>query len=180
MEVKEDDDLSENAMDFGNEPEVAKVIHPLTRRISVRNNAAQTFVRDEQEGAGNKEGDDKGGTLMTDEYKEREKGSVDRQVYITWAKAGGGISIAVAILIMFIIVEALTVASKWWLTHWSESGVSNPFFFLSIYALINFSAIVATFFRLLFFMLAGLRASRSMFERLLDVVLLAPMSFFDT
>ena len=124
--------------------------------------------------------DNEGGKLMTDEFQEREKGAVDREAYIAWAKAGGGISYGVVVLFMFAFVELLSVGSKWWLTHWSESGGSNPFFFLGIYAVINFGAIFATFFRIILFISAGLRASRQMFERLLDVVLFAPMSFFDT
>jgi len=121
------------------------------------------------------------GALMTDEFKERVKGSVDRAVYIAWAKSAGGISVGVLILAMFVGVEGLNVMSKWWLTYWSSgSGGRGPFFYLGIYALVNVSAMWATFFRLLLFVYAGLRASRSMFERLLDVVLAAPMSFFDT
>ncbi len=81
---------------------------------------------------------------------------------------------------MFAFVEGLSVTSKWWLTYWSSTGGSNAFFYLAIYALINFSAIFATFCRLLLFIFAGLRSSRAMFEQLLDTVLEAPMSFFDT
>ena len=117
---------------------------------------------------------------MTDEFKERKKGSVDRDVYMAWADSAGGVSVGVSILLLFTIVEALTVSSKWWLTHWSQSGGSNAFFFLGIYALINFAAIFATFGRLMLFILAGLRASHSMFEHLLEIVMSAPMSFFDT
>lgn len=43
-----------------------------------------------------------------------------------------------------------------------------------------FSAIFATFVRLLLFNFAGLRASKVMFDELLDVILHAPMAFFDT
>lgn len=48
------------------------------------------------------------------------------------------------------------------------------------YAFINFSAIFATWGRLLLFNFSSVRASKSMFEHLLDVVMNAPMSFFDT
>ena len=78
------------------------------------------------------------------------------------------------------MVELLNVSSKWWLTSWSQSGGARPFFYLEIYALINVSAILATFLRLILFVRVGLRASRSMFENLLDRILEAPMSFFDT
>jgi len=172
FEVDGIDDASENGMDYGNEPEVAKVIDPSPRRKS------SVKVTNEIKGIEDDGGN--GGKLMTDEFKEREKGSVDKRVYIDWAKQGGGIGTALLILFMFAFVELLSVGSKWWLTHWSESGGSDPLFFLGIYAVINFSAIFATFVRLILFMTTGLRSSRAMFEKLLDTVLCAPMSFFDT
>lgn len=172
----------EDALDYGgDEPDVTRVIRSssdypprgsVSKRSSVRR-LNSTDVPFNEEG-------EKGGALMTDEFKEREKGSVDRQVYISWAKAGGGVGVGVAILAMFVGVEGLNVTSKWWLTYWSQTGGSQPFFYLGIYALVNMSAILATFCRLFLFITAGLRASCSMFEELLDVVLQAPMSFFDT
>ena len=54
------------------------------------------------------------GVLMTDEIRERVIGSVDKDVYLLWAKAGGGKTIALLILLMFAVVEILNVVSKWW------------------------------------------------------------------
>lgn len=52
--------------------------------------------------------------------------------------------------------------------------------FLAVYAVINLTAVVCTFLRLMLLMSCALRASRKIFARLLQVVLKAPMSFFDT
>lgn len=179
------DDASENALDYGgDEPDVTKIIHNSPRRSSMGSIKSGSMrrlgssVRNNTDEA-NLEGNDSG-ALMTDEFKERVTGSVDRQIYIAWAKAGGGISVGIVILGMFVVVEALNVTSKWWLTYWSQSGGSHALYYLGIYALVNMSAIFATFCRLILFIFVGLRASRSMFEQLLDVVLQAPMSFFDT
>ncbi len=58
-------------------------------------------------------------------------------------------------------VECIQVASKWWLTYWSGHGSEDTqMYFLGIYALINLVDIVVIFFRLLFVMILGLRASR--------------------
>ncbi|KAL7549875.1 hypothetical protein ACHAWF_013132, partial [Thalassiosira exigua] len=181
--VEGGDDLSEDALDYGgDEPEVTKVIHEKPRRSSSKRNSIvkRHSSLGAADDAAEEEGDGSGGALMTDEFKERVKGSVDREVYVSWAKAGGGVGLGVLILAMFVGVEGLNVTSKWWLTYWSQSGGAHAFFYLGIYALVNFSAIFATFCRLLLFIFAGLRASRKMFEELLDVILRAPMSFFDT
>jgi len=122
--------------------------------------------------------------LMTDEFKERETGHVGLNVYRSWARAAGGAKVFVAILAAFAGTEGINVLSKWWLTYWSqhggEGGSAGQFRFLAIYAAINLSAVVAVFVRLMLVMFTGLAASREMFKRLLEVVLEAPMSFFDT
>jgi ABC-type multidrug transport system fused ATPase/permease subunit len=133
VEYVPDDEMSGN-LDLGGEPEVAKIItsppcSPSHRKISIQSvdGSVDGGNSDEQKGA-----------LMTDEFKEREKGAVDRRVYFAWSKAAGGISVGVTILSMFVGVECLQVLSKWWLTHWSESGGVNVVFYLGIYAVINF------------------------------------------
>ncbi len=126
----DDDNMSAN-LDLGGEPEVSKVIAPAPtspkRKMSIQ---SVDDSADEQTGA-----------LMTDEFKEREKGAVDPQVYISWSKAAGGLSVGLTILSMFAGVESLQVLSKWWLTHWSQSGGGNVVFFLGMYALINFRCV---------------------------------------
>lgn len=121
------------------------------------------------------------GKLMTDEVKERDEGHVDFKIYIAWGKAAGGVWAPFAIIASYSMVEIMNVASKWWLTYWSEHAASgSQSNFLMIYALINFASIGATLFRLILIMGCGLRASRQLFNRLLTVILQAPMSFFDT
>lgn len=135
--VEEEDDISASAnLDLGGEPEVSKVIDPPPtspkRKMSIQS---------VDESAGGGSSDEQKGALMTDELKEREKGAVDRRVYISWSKAAGGLSVGVTILSMFAGVEALQVLSKWWLTHWSQSGGANVVFFLGMYAVINFRCV---------------------------------------
>ncbi len=81
--------------------------------------------------------------IMT--IKEKVVGSVNKEVYIAWANAGGGASVVILILGMFVVVELLNVLSKWWLTYWSQSGRSHTYFYLGIYGLINFLAILQCF-----------------------------------
>jgi ABC-type glutathione transport system ATPase component len=121
--------------------------------------------------------------LMTSELGEREKGQVTSEVYLTWAKAAGGTLVGIVVILAYIVDQGIGVASKWWLTYWSRNGGGSPSAareFLLVYAIINLTSIVSMFGRVVFLMFSGLRASRKLFTELLEVVLQAPMSFFDS
>ena len=67
-----------------------------------------------------------------------------------------------------------------WLTYWSRNAGGDEFGFLRIYAIINMTAIFTMFARVVLIFMAGLRASRLIFAEMLDVVLRAPMAFYDS
>lgn len=68
-----------------------------------------------------------------------------------------------------------------WLTYWSRNGKEeDEFTFLKIYAIINVCAIITMFIRVFMIFMSGLRASRLLYVNLLEVILKAPMAFFDT
>jgi ABC-type multidrug transport system fused ATPase/permease subunit len=121
----------------------------------------------------------KAAKLMSEEV--RLTGHVTSHVYMTWAKAAGGILAPIGILVGFSLTEGITVLSSWWLTYWSNHATAeSQTKFLAVYALINLASAVANFFRMVFLVIIGLRASRVLFHDLLVVVLRAPMSFYDT
>jgi len=121
----------------------------------------------------------KASTLMTTE--DRSTGHVGSDVYFYWARAAGGIWVTFVVVLAFAAVECIAVASKWWFTYWSVHGnKDNQVFFLSIYGAINLFNLVAVFLRLIFIMMLGLRASRKIYSNLLQNIMHAPMSFFDT
>ena len=71
--------------------------------------------------------------LMT--VEERSTGHVDLAVYFTWAEAAGGIWLPLVLVLAYGLVECIQVASKWWLTYWSEHGQEgSQLYFLIIYA----------------------------------------------
>jgi hypothetical protein len=111
------------------------------------------------------EGDLKENTkLMTDEMAEREIGKVGTEVYMTWAKAAGGVWVVLPLLLVFAAGECMTILSNWWLTYWSHAATpdsESQLHFLAIYGLINVIAIFADFSRMLTILLLGLRASNS-------------------
>ena len=120
----DDDARSENCLETADEPEVAKVVEPSPPRVKKLSRKLSSTIDHEVL--------DKDGALTTDEFKERVIGSVGRGVYLDWARAAGGVSVVVSILALFVFVEGLTVSSKWWLTHWSQEGGSNAFFYLGM------------------------------------------------
>jgi ATP-binding cassette subfamily C (CFTR/MRP) protein 1 len=76
------------------------------------------------------------GKLMTDEMAEREIGKVDREVYMTWAKAAGGLWVIIPLLLVFAAGECMSVLSNWWLTYWSHAATpdsESQMHFLGIY-----------------------------------------------
>ena len=123
----EGDARSNNGMETSDEPDVAKIVEPIFEPSSPQKESLSKnmSISVDQEA-------DKGGALMSDEFKERVIGCVGRQVYIDWAEAAGGIAVIISILSLFVFVEALTVSSKWWLTHWSQNGGSNTIFYLGM------------------------------------------------
>jgi hypothetical protein len=103
----------------------------------------------------------KGSALMTSELREREIGHVGKSVYFAWATAAGGHWVPFLIFFVYAVAEGAAVLSKWWLTYWSNhAGFESQFGFLIIYALINLTAVLAQFIRLLLTVVCGLRASR--------------------
>jgi len=153
---------------------------PSSKAEKRRNASIETMIRRSSSISPKK--DDKVSTvpLMTSELQEREKGHVGLDVYRRWIKAGGGMVVAILILLGYAADQALSVTSKWWLTYWSQNTGGDKFEFLRVYALINLMSLIAIFMRVIAIVLIGLKASRILYEEVLDTVLRAPMSFFDT
>jgi ATP-binding cassette, subfamily C (CFTR/MRP), member 1 len=121
--------------------------------------------------------------LMTDEYQERETGSVSLSVYLMWAEAAGGRWTIGVIAFIFSLGEASKLLSNWWLTYWSanaDGDMQSQMYYLVIYALINVTAISCSIAESVSILLIALRASRKLFTRVLDAIIRCPLSFFDT
>lgn len=86
------------------------------------------------------------------------------------------------VLVLFIVGEAITVFSSWWLSYWSQnlSSGRSPWFYLGIYVVINVGVVLLTFAKEFYLRMRGLHASKSLFLELLQAVLFSPMGFFDT
>merc|ERR1711998_692001 len=58
--------------------------------------------------------------------------------------------------------------------------MGSQWMMLGIYTLINLTVVISMFLRQLFLYLSGLKAARKLYMELLESILRAPMSFFDT
>eukprot|EP01041_Mallomonas_annulata_P007311 gene7311-14905_t len=119
------------------------------------------------------------GTLITTE--DRESGSVDRAVYMSWARAAGGMISTALLVSSFALGEGLLLLSSWWLSYWSQNrNNASPWYFLGIYAVLNVLVCLSLFARELYCRLCCWRAGNVLFKEVLHAVLFSPLSFFDT
>lgn len=113
--------------------------------------------------------------------EDREIGGVDRRVYYQWMAAAGGGCVCCFMFSLFVLSEALSVLSSVWLSYWSQHrDHGSPWFYLGVYAGINFLMMMFSLFRELYCRIVSLQASKVLFERLVGGVLYSPMCFFDT
>jgi len=128
-----------------------------------------------------------GATLTTTE--EREMGDVNMNVYTHYAKAGGW-----CIAILTICIQGLgrtfEVLSTFWLSVWADrmqeaEERGEPFtkqqtnFYVGIFGLFGLLGVLGLGFRGIFLAMHRLKASQKLHDDLTDVVLKAPISFFD-
>jgi ABC-type multidrug transport system fused ATPase/permease subunit len=104
-------------------------------------------------------------------------------VYLAYIRAGGGFLVFSVVYFFFVLSAVNTLATNSWISFWTSdpSYENNPrAFYLGIYALFAITLGVFTFFRAFFLAQFGMRASETLHRNLLDSILRAPQSFFDT
>jgi len=128
-----------------------------------------------------------GAALVTKE--EREIGDVATQAYLHYAKAGGW-CIAILTILVQGIGRGFEVLSTFWLAVWAEKmqeaeEIGEPFtkqqttFYVGIFGLFGVLSVFSLGFRGIFLAMHRLKASVKLHDDLTDVVLKAPISFFD-
>lgn len=122
------------------------------------------------------------GKLMM--VEERATGSVSSAIYITYAKAIGGILFTSVILLFFVAESGTKIASDYWLSVWSAAAelASPPHsmkFYLLIYAVLALSNCVAILIRSFLLIIGALRAAVTIHENMLHAVMRSPVSWFD-
>ncbi|XP_038050112.1 ATP-binding cassette sub-family C member 9-like isoform X2 [Patiria miniata] len=125
---------------------------------------------------------DERGRLMAEE--ELERGSVSWRVYFYYAKAIK-LPIAFVILLVYPLQAGVTAGSNYWLSAWSEAGLSygnatNTAYYIEVYAAISVAGLLTSFVTTMTTVTGLLIAARHLFKLMLSNVIHMPMRFFDT
>jgi ABC-type multidrug transport system fused ATPase/permease subunit len=161
----------------GSEPDKSSKTESRAADI-VKDDPLANTVRDEEK-------DDKldkdDAALTTKE--ERNVGAVKLSVYLQYFQAGGGYLRFSVVFFVFILCTGISLMTNVWVSIWSSDATYERFsinFYLGIYAAIAVSLGVFVFLRSYMLAKFGIEASKRLHENVLDSVLRAPMSFFDT
>ncbi|OVA14889.1 ABC transporter [Macleaya cordata] len=123
----------------------------------------------------------KSAKLIEDE--ERETGHVSLEVYKTYCTEAFGWWGVVAVLLISLLWQSSLMASDYWLAY--ETGEDrassfDPSLFIRVYGIIAVVSCVLILIRSLFVTFVGLKTAQIFFRQILNSILHAPMSFFDT
>ncbi|RLN47454.1 hypothetical protein BBJ28_00013553 [Nothophytophthora sp. Chile5] len=143
-------------------------------RSNRRSRVSSTRSEDSQVGEGE-------GQLMVDE--DRSVGDVSWSVYRVWLNAFGGVFAGLMVILGFSVAQGLSLLSTVWISYWSEQAAKYPdsqMYYVYVYMVLNLVYAVMVFVRVIILYLGSLHASRLLFNNLLERVLRAPVSFFDT
>ncbi|GLU07394.1 hypothetical protein SLE2022_243540 [Rubroshorea leprosula] len=119
--------------------------------------------------------------LIKDE--ERESGKVSLNVYKLYCTEAFGWWGVSAVLLLSLIWQASLMSGDYWLSYETSAQRAtsfNPSVFISVYAIIAAVSVVLLVCRSFFVTLMGLKTAQIFFGQILQSILHAPMSFFDT
>eukprot|EP00511_Aplanochytrium_stocchinoi_P006837 CAMPEP_0204824926 /NCGR_PEP_ID=MMETSP1346-20131115/2908_1 /ASSEMBLY_ACC=CAM_ASM_000771 /TAXON_ID=215587 /ORGANISM="Aplanochytrium stocchinoi, Strain GSBS06" /LENGTH=1047 /DNA_ID=CAMNT_0051952355 /DNA_START=353 /DNA_END=3496 /DNA_ORIENTATION=- len=117
------------------------------------------------------------------QVEERAKGAVKLDEYGAYIKSGGGWCFFVFVLSVLILRQALNIGGTVIVSVWSDDSDYQNLSLQTYLILYGGSAAALSFVAFLesvVFLVFGLRAAKSLHENLLNGILRAPMSFFDT
>ncbi|CAA7267286.1 unnamed protein product [Cyclocybe aegerita] len=112
----------------------------------------------------------------------RFEGHVSKTVWLLYARSNGGLLFWLSFWIVLILGSLSPVWENGWLRIWSSAPETSrkPGFYVGIYAALVFLEIFIRVLGWLLIFSGAIRASKSLYERLLEVVLFASLRFHDT
>ncbi|KAF7296399.1 Multidrug resistance-associated ABC transporter protein [Mycena chlorophos] len=115
------------------------------------------------------------------EEEQRAVGHVSWSVWQAYINAAGGAAYWTLFFVVFLSAALARIAESWWLSYWSRgAGDKSPLFYISIYAALAWTAVFLIVARFLTLYFGGIRASKELYQRLLEAVLFAQIRFHDT
>ncbi|XP_033637853.1 ATP-binding cassette sub-family C member 9-like [Asterias rubens] len=125
---------------------------------------------------------DERGSLISRE--EIERGSVSLKVYFFYAKAIG-LPMALAILLLYPLQAGIIAGSNYWLSEWSNAGLTqgnatDSVYYIKVYAFISVAGMLNSFITTLSTVIGLVIAARKLFYLMLRNIIHMPMRFFDT
>ncbi|KAI4297457.1 hypothetical protein L6164_037348 [Bauhinia variegata] len=125
----------------------------------------------------------KEGKSVLIKQEERETGVVSLNVLRRYKNALGGFWVVFVLFSCYISTEVLRVSSSTWLSHWTGQSASagyNPGYYNLIYAALSFGQVLVTLTNSYWLIISSLYAARRLHDAMLQSILRAPMSFFQT
>lgn len=115
--------------------------------------------------------------------EERETGQVSVKVYKTYITEAWGWWGVIAVLVVSLVWQGSLMASDYWLalsTSANNASSFNPSLFIEVYAIIAVVSVILIAGRAFLVTYWGLETAQIFFKQILNSILHAPMSFFDT
>lgn len=121
------------------------------------------------------------GTAKLIKEEEKETGRVSLNVYKQYFTEAYGWTGAIAVLFLSVLWQAVLMCGDYWLAYeTADERKFNPVLFISVYAAIGVVSFIVVVARSFSVTIVGLKTAQLFFSRILNSILHAPMSFFDT
>lgn len=112
-------------------------------------------------------------------------------LYFFYIKSSGGLLLWIMLILLLIIIRVLMVGETYWLKEWSDPNSTLfellydydyliQICFIAIYILIASISALFIIFRMACQLLVSIKGSKTLFSKLLNTILKAPFTFFDT
>lgn len=125
-------------------------------------------------------GDHDGNSTKLIEEEQRSSGQVSLGVYWLYFTAAFGGAIALAVLVIQCVWQALLVSGDYWVAHQTGLEHFDPYRFISVYSILAFACAFCVLARTILMAFMSLTTSQGFYLRMLRSLFRAPMSFFDT
>ncbi|KAF3436437.1 hypothetical protein FNV43_RR23529 [Rhamnella rubrinervis] len=121
------------------------------------------------------------GTAKLIKEEEKETGKVSLNVYKQYFTEAYGWWGAAVVLLLSVVWQGTLMAGDYWLAYeTSDDRTFKPVLFISVYAALGFTSFLVVSMRAFAVAIVGLKTAQIFFAKIINSILHAPISFFDT